>query len=56
MKLWVDPPQGYLYGFPKVWDDEVDGDCEAWMIAQGYPRYPSIDLIKYTRMWEYREE
>lgn len=53
MKYWVDPPEGHRYGFPKVWDDEVDGDWETWVVDQGYP---VTDLIKYSRMWEYKEE
>jgi hypothetical protein len=28
-KIWIDPPSGWKYGFPKVYDREVDGDCTA---------------------------
>lgn len=53
MKWYVDPPEGWRFGFPKVWDDETDGDWETWIVDQGYP---VTDLIKYSRMWEYKED
>ena len=34
---WVDPPSGWLYGFPRLYDPATDGDMTAWMIAHGYP-------------------
>jgi hypothetical protein len=34
---WVDPPSGWRYGFPKLYDPAKDGDMVAWMIANGYP-------------------
>lgn len=35
--VWVDPPSGWLYGFPKLWDRK--GNCQDWMIANGYPEH-----------------
>lgn len=39
--FWVDPPVGYLYGFPKLWkgsDVEINGDnIQKWLIENGYP-------------------
>jgi hypothetical protein len=34
---WVDPPSGWRYGFPRLYDPATDGDVTAWMIANGYP-------------------
>jgi hypothetical protein len=34
---WVDPPSGWRYGFPKLYDPACDGDMTAWMIRHGYP-------------------
>jgi len=34
---WVDPPSGWRYGFPRLYDPAADGDMTEWMIAQGYP-------------------
>lgn len=53
MKYWVDPPDGSRFGFPKVWDEEVDGDWETWLVDKGYP---ITDMTMHTRMWEYTEE
>jgi hypothetical protein len=35
---YVDPPEGWRYGFPKVYDPAKDGDMVEWMISQGYPK------------------
>ena len=51
---WVDPPSGWKYGFPKIFDGE--GSVNEWLIREGYP----ASLIKqatdegwfYTRQWE----
>lgn len=34
---WVDPPSGWAYGFPRLYDPAKDGDMTEWMIAHGYP-------------------
>ncbi|MBM4013023.1 MAG: hypothetical protein FJ286_16940 [Planctomycetes bacterium] len=36
---WVDPPQGWRYGFPRLYDPAKDGDMTAWLIAHGYPEH-----------------
>lgn len=36
---WVDPPQGWLYGFPKMYDPAADGNMTEWMIRSGYPSH-----------------
>jgi hypothetical protein len=35
---WVDPPSGWRYGFPRLYDPAKDGDMVEWMIANGYPK------------------
>jgi len=57
-KLWVDPPQGWRYGFPKVWDATEEPDCNAWMIKQGYPEgvMKSYGDFFYSRMWDVDKE
>ena len=35
--FWVDPPSGWAYGFPRLYDPAKDGDLTEWMIANGYP-------------------
>lgn len=36
-QMWVDPPGGWRYGFPKKIPDGVINQRE-WMIAEGYPK------------------
>jgi hypothetical protein len=55
MKCYVDPPVGWKYGFPKVFDTEVDGVMREWLIKEGYPQR---EIDKYgenfhVRMWAY---
>lgn len=35
---WVDPPAGWRYGFPKLYDPLNDGLMADWLIANGYPK------------------
>ena len=35
---WVDPPSGWRYGFPKLYDPSKDGPIREWMVANGYPK------------------
>ena len=37
--FWVDPPSGYRYGFPRLYDPAKDGDVTQWMVANGYPQH-----------------
>jgi hypothetical protein len=53
MKYWVDPPEGWRWGFPKVWDDEEWPDLHTFLVLSGYP---DTDMTMHTRMWEYTEE
>jgi len=34
---YVDPPSGWAYGFPKLYDPATDGDMTEWLIREGYP-------------------
>ena len=54
-KRWVvDPPSGWMYGFPKEIPEECKDHLREWLVAEGYPE----KLIKefgdyfYVRMWE----
>ena len=53
MKVWVDPPSGWRYGFPKVWDQALNPDFNAWLIAEGYPWNvkESYGQYFYCRQW-----
>jgi hypothetical protein len=55
MKHWVDPPEGWKYGFPKIWDKSKDSDWETWLTKNGYPR-DLINQIPYVRMWKAKDD
>jgi hypothetical protein len=35
---WVDPPSGWRYGFPRLYDPATDGPMRAWLVKHGYPK------------------
>jgi hypothetical protein len=37
MRIYIDPPEGYLYGFPKIYDPAKDGTVRQWLVKEGYP-------------------
>ena len=50
-RLWVDPPEGWKYGFPAIYDPDTDGQMSDWIISKGYP----IQIIKeYGEQWMVR--
>jgi len=36
--MCVDPPEGWKYGFPKIYDEAKDGELHTWLIKNGYPK------------------
>lgn len=56
-KVWVDPPSGWRFGFPAVWDMEKHPDMMQWLNEKGY----QMSIVKelgqyfYVRQWEYKE-
>lgn len=49
--LWIEPPNGILYGFPKMWDGK--GNIMDFIIKNGYPQ-SEIDAFGdyfYVRQW-----
>lgn len=52
-KLWVDPPSGWRFGFPKIWDKAKNPDFKLWLTSQGYPEqeYEKYNG-NYIRYWE----
>lgn len=52
--MMIDPPSGWMYGFPIRYDEEVDGNIVDFLVAHGYPR-EVIDEFEDgvpVRMWE----
>jgi radical SAM superfamily enzyme YgiQ (UPF0313 family) len=48
----IDPPSGWMYGFPKEIPEDVDNTTE-WLIDNGYPEKLIKDLGNsfYVREW-----
>ena len=49
----IDPPSGWKYGFPKVYDNKDNIPLEEWLLNNGYPQYEIDNVgVKYCRWWE----
>ena len=51
MTIMIDPPMGYLYGFPKAIPEDRKHDIIQWLIDEGYPEW-MITLEFSYRAWE----
>lgn len=54
---WVDPPEGWRWGFPKPMPDDVENFRE-WLVAEGYPQ-AEIDALGdffHVRCWKAEAE
>ena len=52
MKVVVDPAEGWMYGFPKVWDQSKQ-TLDEFLNENNYPQ----EMRKYPmRYWEAKEE
>lgn len=54
-KVWVDPSEGYRYGFPKIYDPnkETQPLDERWLIENGMP--PSYCGLGF-RVWSVEDD
>ena len=52
VKYWLDPPSGWMYGFPKLWNPNTDPDIETWLLKNGYPESQVEFGLTYLRQWE----
>lgn len=51
--IWVDPPSGWKYGFPKPRPADLEGDFYEWLVSEGYPQ-AEIDALGdyfFVRQW-----
>lgn len=55
-RLMVDPPSGWMYGFPMVWDKELEPDLKTFLRAKGYPEKDLDFAMNHIRMWLPKEE
>lgn len=64
LRTIVDPPSGWLYEFPRVFDFIHEGDpCDReaalgqWFVDCGYPKKLVDDgMLKYCRFWEEEDD
>jgi hypothetical protein len=49
--IWVDPPEGWKYGFPAIYDPEKDGQMSDWIVRKGYPL---LTIKEYGDSWAVR--
>jgi hypothetical protein len=50
-KIWVDPPEGWKYGFPAIYDPDKDGQLSDWVVRKGYPL---LTIKEYGESWAVR--
>lgn len=48
---YIDPPEGWKYGFPKKMPD-TPVDMSEWLFGEGYPNDLIPLALKYSRYWE----
>ena len=51
MQIWVDPPEGWRYGFPAIYDPDTDGQMSEWIVRKGYPL---LTIKEYGDAWAVR--
>jgi hypothetical protein len=56
--VWIDPPSGWRYGFPKIWNPNTDSDMHKWLVDNGYPEIEITSMGEYffIRAWDATEE
>lgn len=57
MVKMIDPPSGWKYGFPKVFDCPDNKDLFEWLVENGYPKaaIESYGDHFYCRYWTQEE-
>lgn len=55
-ELFVDPPSGWQYGFPALWNKDTYPELEDFLKAKGYPEDQIDFACRYMRMWLPQEE
>lgn len=53
-KIIVDPPSGWRYGFPRVYDPRPEETEVSWFARVGYPWAMIYQgMLKHCRWWDY---
>ena len=48
----IDPPGGWRYGFPKLYNPKQDETLAQWLVREGYPPQEVEWAINHLRTWE----
>ena len=48
---WIDIPSGWMHGWPKLYDENKDGEFQQWLKDNGCP-----DDVAFIRSWYVTEE
>jgi len=48
---FVDPPDGWRYGFPREYTPRDGEDFDSWLVRMGYPKELLPLARKCTRCW-----
>lgn len=48
--MWVDPPSGWRFGFPKIFTPNDGESLEVWLLRNGVPG--KIVALGHVRYWE----
>lgn len=51
MTRMIDPPSGWQYGFPRLYDDLQDGSLREFLIRHGYPEKDVDFALEHMRSW-----
>ena len=54
MKMWIDPPSGWKYGYQDVWDDEKE-TLSNNLERHNYPKEDIDFACGYMRIWNLDE-
>ena len=49
---YIDPPEGWKYGFPKPIPSDGTINLSEWLFGEGYPNDLIPLAMKYSRYWE----
>lgn len=52
LKIMIDPPNGWRYGFPREYINESNLSIEDWLVANGYPAEDAAFASDWLRFWE----
>lgn len=52
--MWINPPDGFKYGFPKVWDRTTT--IQEWLIENGYPENQVDFAVNNIQWWSAEQQ